>query len=158
MVVVIGCGNPLAGDDGVGLKVIEELEAGGLPAGTKVMAIGLPGLGILELLAGFEQAVIVDAVWAGREPGTVLWGEQESLRGLNWRHLSLHGIGIGEALELARILKPEDFPQKIYFVGVQIAGATPGAGLSPEVEAAIPRAASVIRELLKGKKPCMNYL
>ncbi|MDN5344881.1 MAG: hydrogenase maturation protease [Clostridia bacterium] len=149
--VVIGCGNPLAGDDGVGLKVIEELERRGLPPGVKTISAGLPGLALLGLLRGAEQAVIVDAVHAGQEPGTVICCQEKDLARLSWRSLSLHNLGIGEALALGRLVDPATFPPRLILVGIQAGSLARGqTNLSPPVAAALPLAVATIYQLLGG--------
>lgn len=147
--VVIGCGNPLAGDDGVGLKVIELLESRGVPPDVKTIAAGLPGLVLLKILRGSSEAIIVDAVDAGRTPGTIICCEEKDLALLGWRSLSSHSLGIGETLALGRVADPANFPQRLIFIGIQIGSIIPGkTQLSPAVEAAVPLAVKTVYRLL----------
>ncbi|WP_258360761.1 hydrogenase maturation protease [Moorella sulfitireducens (nom. illeg.)] len=149
--VVIGCGNPLAGDDGVGLKVIEELERRELPPGVKTIPAGLPGLSLLDYLRGAEQAIIVDAVHAGQEPGTVICCQEKEVARFSWRSLSLHSLGIGETLALGRLADPGGFPSQLILVGIQAGSIVPGeTSLSPPVTAALPLAMKTIYRLLGG--------
>ncbi|SMB98886.1 hydrogenase maturation protease [Thermanaeromonas toyohensis ToBE] len=154
LVKIIGCGNPLAGDDGVGLKVIEELKRWGLPPGVRLISAGLPGLTILDLMRGADQVIIVDAVEAGQKPGTVIHCKETDLARVTFRSLSLHNIGIAEALSLGRLVEPEAFPRRLDIVGVQIAEITWGkADLSPLVAAALPLAVHTVYNILKGGGP-----
>jgi len=152
LVKIIGCGNPLAGDDGVGLKAIEELKRWGLPPEIKLIAAGLPGLAILDLMRGAEQVIIIDAVEAGQSPGTVIHCKEIDLPRITFRSLSLHNIGIAEALSLGRLTEPETFPHRLDIVGVQVGEISLGkTELSPPVAAALPQVVHTVCNILRGK-------
>ena len=69
--LILGMGNPILSDDGVGLHVARALE--GHFAGTDVHASALIGLDILDIVAGYDQVFVIDAIQDGsRLPGTVL--------------------------------------------------------------------------------------
>ena len=68
-VLVLGLGNPLRGDDGIGSRVVEELIRRGLPEGVTALDGGTGGLDLLQVLEGWERVVVVDAADVGREPG-----------------------------------------------------------------------------------------
>jgi hydrogenase maturation protease len=135
---VIGCGNPDAGDDAVGLLAVREARAS-LPAGVEVVEAGL-ALRVLDLLDGVDAVLVVDAVRApngGREPGALVRAEggaggfPAELRSA----LSSHGLGLSEAVGLAGALGP--LP-RVVFVGVEAADLQAGHGLSPAVAEALP--------------------
>ena len=71
-IVVIGIGNLLMGDDGIGPCVVQTLSTLALPPNVEVIDGGLGGLSILDWLDGREQAIIVDAARMHRPPGTVV--------------------------------------------------------------------------------------
>ena len=60
-ILIVGLGNPLQADDGVGCRVAEALEGHQLPPGVEVMDAGTPGVGLINLLEGRQRAIIVDA-------------------------------------------------------------------------------------------------
>ena len=68
-VLVLGLGNPLRGDDGVGPRVVEELTRRGLPDGVMTLDVRTGGLDLLHTLEGWKRVVAVDAADVGREPG-----------------------------------------------------------------------------------------
>ena len=68
-VLVIGLGNPLRGDDGVGPRLVEELARREMPPGVQVLDGGAVGLGLLDLVEGRERVIVVDAAEMGRKPG-----------------------------------------------------------------------------------------
>jgi len=135
---VIGCGNPDAGDDAVGLLAVREARAS-LPPGVEVVEAGL-ALRVLDLLDGVDAVVVVDAVRAPngrREPGALVRAEGGP-RGLPAElrsSLSSHGLGLSEAVGLAGALGP--LP-RVVFVGVEAADMQAGHGLSAAVVAAFP--------------------
>ncbi|MEW5762531.1 MAG: hydrogenase maturation protease [Bacillota bacterium] len=149
-IVVLGCGNLLAGDDGVGVEVLRRLEEEGVPPGVELVEAGAPGLGLLELMLGAEKAVIVDAVAGGGPPGEVVRWREEELPAPAGRAPSVHGVGIREALAWGRQAAAGAMPREVVVIGVRVART--GAwhmGLSPEVAAAVSRAARAVREELE---------
>lgn len=70
--LIVGFGNPLRGDDGVGLAALRSLEAGPLPDGVRCADVGIGGVALVhELQAGWDRLVIIDAVQRGGAAGTV---------------------------------------------------------------------------------------
>ncbi len=134
--VIVGCGNPLLGDDGVGLEVVRRLSAAPLPPGVRVVEAGLPGLTLLDIVHGYRQAVIVDAVMAGLPPGEVLCFSDGELPPPGYSRWSLHGVGLVEALKLGRLLG-DGFPEQLTIYGIQVGSVNLGEGLSPPVLAAV---------------------
>ncbi len=142
---VIGLGNPLRGDDGVGPRVVSELRRRGLP--NNVMAIdgGNAGLDLLDELDKWERVVIVDAADLGLEPGQFARFTLADIKLRDDRFFS-HSVGLGEVLLLANALGRR-LPEIVIF-GVQPAEIGWGEGLSQAVEAAIPALSDAILEEL----------
>ena len=136
---LIGCGNPDAGDDAVGLLVVDALRAR-VPDGVEVVRAG-PAVRVLELLDGVDAAVVVDAVRApggGRAPGTLVRVEAgpDGLPAELRNSLSSHGLGLAEAVGLAAAVGGAP---RIVFHGVEAVDVTVGATPSVAVAAALPR-------------------
>ena len=135
--VIIGLGNPLRGDDGVGVRVAQVLAMKDLPSGVEVVDGGTQGLGIVHLMEGHQRAVLVDAAEIGEAPGQFIRFTLDEARPTGEdEHLSVHGAGLREALLLAEALKT--LPDKVIIFGVQPASLTWEDNLSSEVEAALP--------------------
>jgi hydrogenase maturation protease len=139
-VVVVGCGNPDAADDAIGVLAIREarvaLEA--IP-GTWVVE-GAIGPDLTDLLAQAEAAVIVDAIrtpGGERPPGTIVRVEasSEGLPAEVGNPLSSHGFGVGEAVALAVALGRT---APVVFFGVEAGDVTVGRPLTPAVREAVP--------------------
>jgi hydrogenase maturation protease len=144
-VVVIGLGNLLCSDDGAGVAAVRLLRRLGVPRGVALVEGGTPGLGLLDLLAGYNRAILVDAVVSGAPPGTVHRFTQEALPPRDLLPLSLHGVNAVDALAMGQVAVPDELPPVIEFFGVEIADRTPGRQLlSPAVAVALPVLAAMI--------------
>ncbi len=149
---VIGLGQRAAGDDGVGLVVLERLRAV-VPRAVELVGIA-EASAVIPWLATPVPVVIVDAVVTDHgAPGDVLDVASGSLPP-HVRSVSTHGVGLAQALALARVLADrETIAPSIRIVGVTIAVAEAGAiGLSAAVEAAVPRAVQAVLRCL-GRVP-----
>ncbi|HEU4729411.1 MAG TPA: hydrogenase maturation protease [Kofleriaceae bacterium] len=143
--VVVGIGQAAAGDDGVGLVVAEALAARGFETRQAADASVL-----LPLLEAARRVVLVDAVVGGGAPGSVSRLAPAQLAS-GPTPLSSHGLGVAEALELARTLYGEAAGSRVDIVGVAIARPSgPAFGLSAEVAAAVEPAAALAAMLAGG--------
>jgi len=144
---VIGLGQAAAGDDQVGLAVIEHLRRAGIPEGVELLAAAEPSA-LLPLLETPGPVVLVDAVLAA-PAGEVLVLEPEELESRGLSTMSTHGLGVAQAVALARLLSPGAVSPSIHIVGVSISRPERfQQGLSPEVAAAVPRAAELVLRTL----------
>jgi hydrogenase maturation protease len=142
--VVIGVGNALRSDDGVGPAVADRLRA--LAAGVDVVTCEDEPTRLLDAWSGAEAALVVDAVSSGAAPGSVhrFDASAQALPAGVFRG-STHAFGVGETIELARALGR--LPQRVVVYGVEGAGFAAGEGLSPEVEAVVePLAHELLEE------------
>jgi hydrogenase maturation protease len=133
---IIGVGNPLLGDDGLGIVAAERLAAMDWPAGVEVLDGGTGGLTLLDLFSGARAVILLDAVAMGAAPGTLRRFTTEDLARLPAAApgLSLHGGGLAEVLAIARELG--SLPPLLLF-GVEPERVELGLGLSPAVAAAL---------------------
>ncbi len=149
--LIIGFGNPLLGDEGIGVRVVEELKGLELPDGVTVVDGGTAGLGLLGLMEGHQRVIIVDAADMGQPLGQVVrFTPSEAWFKAAEAPLSLHQIGLGEVLALSEAL--EVAPAELVILGVQPGRLEVGAELSPEVEGAIPQIIRIILDELGGKQ------
>ena len=142
-ILILGLGNPLQGDDGIGCRVAQELESRTLPDDVEVMDGGTPGIGLLNLFEGRQQVIIIDAAEMGRAPGEIVRFRPEDviLTGSTER-FSLHRSGVADALALARELHLA-LPEIIVF-GVQPVQAGWSDQLSPPVQLAVEKVIDAI--------------
>jgi hydrogenase maturation protease len=156
-VLVLGLGNPLRRDDGVGPRVVELVLEKGLPASAEALDAGAAGFDLLSLLGvpsafggpGPEKVIIVDAADLGLQAGQFarftpdqveMTGQAGDATGANAPAGSvfpvLHQAGLAEALALARVLE-RPLPEIVVY-GVQPGSLDWGQGLTAEVEVALP--------------------
>ena len=135
--LVLGLGNPLRGDDGVGPVVIGWLRERGLPSGVTVVDEGIASPELVLTLESYRRAIIVDAADMGCAPGE--WvrftPDRVQLKGNN-SALSLHTAGLADVLALGAALG--QLPDEVIIFGVQPAQLEWSPGLSAGVQAAVP--------------------
>jgi len=159
-VIVVGLGNPVLGDDGVGWRVADEVErrleaqTPAVGAGNvTVERLGVGGIRLMEVISDHEAAILVDAAeFAGRTPGEVRTWRLDEIEFHAGGHLdSIHDASLETALDLGRQMGAA-LPDRIDVVTIQ-ARATDvfGEELSPEVEAAVAVAADEVMRLLAAR-------
>ena len=142
--LVLGIGNVLMGDEGVGVHAVRRLE-GTLPPHVTVLDGGTGGFHLLGELSEHDPVFLIDATLDGRPPGTV--SEIEPRYASDFpRTLTAHDIGLRDLVESAALLGA--LP-RIRLVTVSVAELQPmEMTLSPEVDAAIPEVLGRIRRLV----------
>jgi hydrogenase maturation protease len=145
--LVLGMGNPILSDDGVGLLVAGRLAERPLPAGVEVAVSEVAGLRLLELVRGFTRVIIIDALKspaeAGREPGEVVRYDVAEFKG-GHRYGSAHSIGLHTALEVGRQVGYE-MPEEVIVFAIEAEDVeTFGEELTPAVAAAADRVTDLV--------------
>ena len=153
--LVVGLGNPLRGDDGVGPRLVDELLRRQLPPWVSVVDCGSGGLDLLRLWDGWPRVVVVDAADVAQEPGRFVRFTPDEARLLTADdRFSMHNAGLAEALALARALQMP-LPSIVVF-GVQPQQLDWQEGLSPAVTATLPELVeAVLREV--GEDNVQNF-
>jgi hydrogenase maturation protease len=142
-VIVLGVGNILLRDEGVGVRVIETLaERYVLPAEIEVVDGGTVGMDLLDTLAGCDHLLICDAVQTGAPPATVVKLADAEVPALFQTRYSPHQLGLSEVL--ATLMLMEEAPAAITLIGVVPADLELGAELSPEVAAVVDQAVETL--------------
>lgn len=137
---IIFVGNSLAGDDGVGLHLLERIRRTDIPPGIELVEGATTGIALLEHLLDVQRVVIVDAVASAGPPGIVVRLDPAELQDPGRCSLvSCHDLGVETTLELARRLYPARLARDIVILGVTAHPATHfDTSLSPPVQAALP--------------------
>lgn len=146
---VLGVGNPLLEDDGVGLVLLAALQArAGDPGPVRYLDGGTWGLSLLPDITETDRLLVLDAVRTGSEPGTVVVGRDDDIPRLYSRPPSPHQIDLREVLGAAELLGA--LPATITVVGVEPL-RTEGlhVGLSDPVAAAVPLATETAADILR---------
>ena len=144
LTLVLGLGNTIMSDDGIGPKVVRQLqEEDGLPDGVVLLDGGTLGLDLLPHLEGVGQLIIVDAVETGKEAGTVVRLAGEEVPVALETKLSPHQMGLKDLLAVARLM--DCLPQEIVLIGVQPESLEMDTELTPVVAACQPELARMVR-------------
>lgn len=146
-VVVLGVGNTIRADEGVGVRVVEALERDyQLPEGVVAIDGGTSSMEMLEDLSHLDFLVVVDAIVDGKPPGTLIRLAGDAVPVFFRRNLSPHGIGLSDVLAALEFLGAE--PQETVILGVQPLSLDLATELTPTIAACVPPlVAQVVAEL-----------
>ena len=131
--VVIGLGNPLMADDGLGLVVLERLRAlgSGLPADVELVDGGTWGLALLPAIESASRLVLLDAIARGSPPGTLHTLERDELPRYLATRISPHEVALQDVLALAELRGT--LPRDTVAIGLEPARVEMHCGLSDAV-------------------------
>lgn len=133
-ILVLGVGNLLMGDEGVGIHAARELMERTLPPRVDVIDGGTAGLDLLHLIEGYERVLIIDAVDVGEEPGAILRFSPQDVTSQDGDFpMSLHQTEVLRVLEFADYVGQELPPVVIF--GVQPESMEWSLELSPRLQA-----------------------
>ena len=144
-VLVVGCGNLLRGDDGVGPILVRHLWERGMPEGLRLVDGGTAGMDVAFQMRGAGRVVIVDASVTGAVPGTVYrvpGSELAQLPPLEGLHT--HSFRWDHAIAFARWALADACPDDITVFLIEAANIAIGAELSPEVTTAMEKVIDII--------------
>ncbi|MDT8316644.1 MAG: HyaD/HybD family hydrogenase maturation endopeptidase [bacterium] len=115
--LIAGIGNILLGDEGVGVRVIEEMERRfTLPAGLSLLDGGTAGYALIDYMKGFDRLILIDAVRGGKKPGTIYRLNADDIQQRKDLQLSGHQISLPDVLLLAG--KLDKLPE-ILLIGIE---------------------------------------
>lgn len=117
--IVIGLGNPILGDDGVGWCVAEELRQQIKPEmKVDVDCLSLGGISLMERLIGYERAILIDAFISEQEPGSITVSKLSELPNYSAFHIaSVHDTSLQNAIKLGKSLGAK-LPDDVTVVGI----------------------------------------
>ena len=146
--LILGLGNPILSDDGVGCHVAMALKERLRESEVDVLEASIAGLDFLDMLTGYDKVIIIDAIQTGEgTPGQIYRLKPEILA--NTRHAGTpHDVNLATALELGRKLGLQ-LPQQITIFAVEVKDVTSfSENCTPDIKKAIPAcAAMIIRDL-----------
>lgn len=141
-VLVLGLGNILLRDEGIGVRVVQTLQSMNLPDHVEALDGATAGLALLDILAERRKLIVVDAVDGEYPPGTVVRMTREDLAPPDGAAVSLHGLGLAEVLKLSERLRIS--PDEIVILGVKPARLEYGLELSAELNEMLPRIVELV--------------
>lgn len=135
--LILGLGNVLCGDDGLGVAALARLARGWVcPPGVRVRDGGTLGLALMPLVEAARDVILVDAVQAAGPPGTLVRLEGEEVSRAACERLSVHQVGVADLLG-ALALRGR-LPRRLVLLGLVPATLELQLGRSPAIEAALP--------------------
>ena len=134
--LILGLGNVICGDDGVGVAAVERLARDyELPEGVQALDGGTLGLSLLAHVTGADDLLLVDAIRTGAPPGTLVRLAGSDVAPAVRERLSVHQIGVADLLDALRLL--DEVPRRLVLLGLEPATLELGLGCSPAVAARI---------------------
>lgn len=150
--LILGIGNPILRDDRVGHLLVQILRSRFSGPGIEFQETSKAGLNLAELLAGFDSAIVIDAIQNGGIPGEVYCLKPRAFSSQKANQSDQHRTGLLQALELGKSLG-WPMPEDVTIVAIEAEDATSfGEDLTPAVEKAIPVALDKILHLLESRQ------
>ena len=143
--LVLGIGNLLMGDEGVGVHAIRALEKEPLPAGVEILDGGTGGFHLLSCLTDYASVIVIDATLDGNPPGTVAITKPRFLSDYP-RSLGAHDVGLRDLIESAALLGPLPIVHLITISIADIRCVT--TELTPSVQRALPVVVQAVNRIL----------
>jgi hydrogenase maturation protease len=145
--LVLGLGNLVHSDDGVGVHAIQHLQRDArVPSGVALLDGGTHGLSLLHHISGFSRLLVIDAVNAGEAPGTLLRFAGRALDGLPGK-ATVHQLGFADLMVAMKLLG--EAPEEVVVVGIEPVTTEWGAQLTPPVQKTLPALLDVVIEQLQ---------
>jgi len=157
-VVVIGLGNPLMGDDGLGLTVLDDLRTGyALPPEVELVDGGTWGMNLLPVIEDANELILIDAIDVGAAPGTFVRLEHHRLPRYLATKISPHQVDLRDVLALAELRGT--LPADTVALGLQPESVELRNSLSDTLRCRVATlAAAVVEELARRGHPAEGFL
>ncbi|MDM8000030.1 MAG: HyaD/HybD family hydrogenase maturation endopeptidase [Dehalococcoidia bacterium] len=140
--LVLGIGNILLRDEGVGVRVVEALQRMELPGDVEVLDGGTASMALLDTFTNRGKVIVIDAVRGNNAAGTLYRLTPTDIAALGGAQTSVHQLGLLDALIHMECLG--DAPREVIIYGVEPKEMEWGMDLTPEVEAVIPRLVELV--------------
>jgi len=144
-ILVLGLGNPILSDDGVGFVLIDELEKIVTDENIIFEKISLAGMEILETMLDYDKVILLDSIQLGEEPGKIHRLTEDDIH--LTQHSSTHDLGFKTVLDLGKQYYKDRMPKELLIFGIEAKDVTTfSESLTSEVQAKIPE---ILKEILK---------
>jgi len=148
--LVLGIGNSILGDDGVGVHAVQELARKIKDANVDVKGVSFDGLNLLETMVGYDKLIVVDAILTeGGEAGEIYRLKPEQVCRPSSSAISPHHFNLVTTLAIGKKLFPDEMPSEVTVFAVNTQDVTMVTEeMTEEVKKAIPRVVSLVSEEL----------
>jgi len=145
--LILGIGNLILKDEGIGVHVVRTLEEKKLPPEVDLVDGGTATMDLLSIIYESERIIVIDALKAGSKPGTIYRCLPEDLMETSDRPLSLHQLGLLDVLGMSRQLGGN---AAVVIIGVEPKEISWGLELTEELKAAVPKVVKAVEKELRG--------
>jgi hydrogenase maturation protease len=143
-IIILGVGNLLLSDEGIGVHVAQRLMDIVFPPEVEIVEGGTDGFGLIHILIKAERLILIDALKGGGTPGSIYRFDLEECRPFpDLYKTSVHQISILEVLNLSGLIGPTP---RTTIIGVEPKSLQIGMELSPEIEAQVPKVIQLVKE------------
>jgi hydrogenase maturation protease len=148
-ILILGIGNVLLMDEGIGVRAVEELEGRyRFPDEVEILDGGTSGIELLSHIRTRSHLIIIDALKSGHPPGTVVRVDGEDVPSRFRTRISPHQLGLSDLLAAARLT--EELPENLVLFGIEPKRIETGLELSTEVRAGLEKLIKVVVDELRG--------
>lgn len=149
-ILVLGVGNILLSDEGIGVRIVEALEQRyHLPECVEVLDGGTAGMELIGPMANRDHLIIADVVLSSQQAGSILVLRDDEVPALFTRKISPHQLGLSDVLSALHLT--DEFPQRLTLVGVVPESLEPHIGLTATGQAALEPALQKVIEVLRSE-------
>ena len=147
-ILVLGIGNVLLTDEGVGVRTLKELERRfSFPANVELLDGGTAGIELLRHIRNRDCLIIIDAMKSGHAPGTILRVEGEDVPAAFRTRISPHQLGLSDLLAAAMLT--DELPKNLVLFGVEPESIDIGLDLTETVEANLGKLIEAVADELR---------
>lgn len=144
-IIILGIGNLILGDDGIGIKVLRELKKKIKRSDIVFDEAMTGGMNLLDIIKGYDKAILIDAIY---NPKTSIGDVKRfSIQDCPTAHsCNPHDVSLSEAIQLAEQLGEKKIPDEIIIIGIVLHKIPTefSEAISPKVKTAIPKAVQII--------------
>ena len=144
--LILGVGNILLRDEGIGVRVVEYLQQQTLPEGIELVDGGTAGADLIDVLADRKTIIIIDAVDSDKPAGTILKLTPDDLAPQSPNPLSLHDLDIPQTLKMTDMLGCAS--KRVICFGIVPETVAPGLELSEKLSQLMPKLSHTILDLI----------
>ena len=153
-ILVVGVGNPLLKDEGVGAHVVRRLSCNVYPPFVRILDCGTDLLSLTSSFGDPEKIIIIDAVRTGKKPGHVRKFQYSELQDMKSNMRSAHQLSMIEILKLLKHTYLKNSKCEIILIGIEPKIIELGTELSDEIKLAIPTVMNMIHEEIAFLSAC----
>lgn len=155
-ILVLGIGNILLSDEGIGVRVIEQMQTISIPEDVELVDGGTSGVDLLDILADRDKVIVIDAVDTDCRPGTVLRFGIDHLMQNDQPCISMHEVGIAETVMMTEQLGCA--PKEVIVFGIQPQKIECGLELSTALKPVVQEVVKLILNELRKFEPTTDLL